>query len=101
MAARIGRWLPAVALAVLAACSGLEEGESCDPALESRDCAEGLHCAYSYDECPEYGCPRCRKACRSDADCAGRSCDALCVQQAETDERGMCKTCPEDMPWWP
>jgi hypothetical protein len=102
MTTRVFLGLVVVASLALSGCSGLNEGESCDPTLASRDCDEELLCTYSYDECPQYGCAKCRRPCRTHADCPAKDgCDAVCVQQEETDERGVCKICPGYRPWFP
>jgi hypothetical protein len=91
-----------IAIAVLSSCSGLREGEACDPTLNSRDCEQGLSCTYSFDDCPQWGCPKCRRPCRSHADCTGApGCEAACVQQGKLEDRGMCQVCEGYRPWWP
>ncbi len=87
------------------ACSdGYGPGESCDPTLGGRDCQEGLECTYSYDDCPQYGCPKCRRPCRADADCPTSDTDSCgqaprCIFQQRTDFSGVCQHCDEVKPW--
>lgn len=91
----------------LGACYGpYKAGESCDPSLLSRDCQDDLMCTYSYDECPQYGCPRCRRQCREDADCpvdeSGCGRQPVCTKQQREDFRGVCEVCvTEPAPIWP
>jgi len=97
-------------LVLIACCSVLgscfffvsSEGTACDPSLASRDCADGLECVYSYDECPGYGCPRCRKVCRADADCSASDCaEAACIKDTNStlQDKGVCRVC-KDEPYW-
>lgn len=98
-----------LALALAAACntaaSGLAVGQACDPTLSGRDCQEGLICAYSYDDCPQYGCPMCRRPCRQASDCnqAESRCSSqpACQQQQELEDRGVCQVCEDTNPWEP
>lgn len=84
------------------------EGAACDPTLSSRDCREGpeavdggtLECVYSYDECPQYGCPRCRRTCRADADCVtGSTCrNPQCIRDTNStfQDKGVCNICKDE-----
>lgn len=90
---------------LLGACgNGYAVGEACDPSLGGRDCAQGLECTYSYDDCPQYGCPKCRRPCRADADCPAGDTDGCgktpqCIFQQRTDFSGVCAHCDERRPW--
>ncbi|MBI5497208.1 MAG: hypothetical protein HY904_19500 [Deltaproteobacteria bacterium] len=95
------------ALLALGSCYGAYgQGEACDPTLGGRDCADTLVCAYDYDECPQYGCPKCRLQCRTNADCESANadrCDAAreCKLQQRTDYSGVCGVCDDIKPIWP
>ena len=87
-------------VAVACGGGGYTVGQSCDPRNGDRDCASGLSCAYSYDDCPQYGCPKCRRPCRADADCPVdevKSCGKTphCTFGTRTDFQGLCDACDE------
>jgi hypothetical protein len=97
----------AVVLAAMACGgNGWGVGEACDPGHGDRDCSPDLACAYSYNDCPTNGCPKCRRTCRSDADCPAddtKSCGKTphCQFQQRTDFQGLCDVCDTIKPIFP
>ena len=97
-------WRTLALMSVLGCGDGSAPGDSCNPQLGNRDCQPGLACVYVYDECPEYGCPQCRRQCKTNADCsADDGCDPpTCVLNTNTGaaDHGVCKTCRRPKAWY-
>ncbi|MEW5851448.1 MAG: hypothetical protein AB2A00_21845 [Myxococcota bacterium] len=90
------RALLAVMFVMVTSCGLNKRGESCDITNYSRECEPGTVCSYNYQECPEYGCPKCRKQCTTNADCAGgdTSCaEPICDFANQEATRGVCREC--------